>query len=261
MPNYVVYGALGAGKSLVAVSRIRDYLGEGRPIATNLDLFPEHLPRGNIIRLPDRVDVESLRACGEVDNGGDESKNGLMVFDECALWLNARQWGEKARQALIDFLVHARKLGWDLMFIVQHPRMLDAQVRDALGEYFVKCRRMDRLRLPFLGRILEALTLFRYKGNMPRIHIGVVNYGQGADAQHAENWIYRGNDLFLAYSTKQRFTSDYQDGAFCLLKKPSKLSSVPLVKPKLPMVSLVMRLPPDRRVAFLRAHPAALCIS
>lgn len=254
MPNYVIYGALGAGKSLVAVSRIREYLLNGAPIASNLNLYPDHLPPGRIVRLPDRVDVESLTSCGEVDNGGDESKNGLMVLDECALWLNARQWGEKHRQLLIDWFVHARKRGWDLMFIVQHPRMLDAQVRDALGEYFVKCKRMDRLRLPFVGRLVELLTLYRHKGNMPRVHIGVVNYGQGADAQHAENWFYRGNDLFAAYDTKQRFSASYEHGAHSVLKTVREAH-----KPKkLPMVRLVMRLPPDRRIAFLRAHPGAM---
>lgn len=258
MPNYVIYGALGAGKSLVAVGKLRDYLGDGRPVATNLDLFPDHLPRGNIIRLPDRVTADSLEACGDVDNGDDESRNGLMVFDECALWLNARQWGEKERQRIIDWLVHARKRGWDLMFLVQHPRMLDAQVRDALGEYFVKCKRMDRLRIPFLGKIVELLTLFHHKGNLPRVHIGVVNYGQGADAQHAENWIYKGNDVFKAYRTKQRFSASYEHGAFCYLMKPRAVAAVP-VAPKLPMVQLVMRLPADRRIAFLREHPRALC--
>lgn len=258
MPNYVIYGALGAGKSLIAVSKIRDYLQEGRPIATNLELRPEKLPRGRIIRLPDRVDVDSLHAAGAVDNGGDESKNGLMVFDECALWLNARQWGEKARQAVIDWLVHARKLGWDLMFIVQHPRMLDAQVRDALGEYFVKCRRMDRLRIPFLGKVLQLLTLFRHSGNMPRIHIGVVNYGQGADAQHAENWIYRGTDIFAAYDTKQRFLVNYPHGCYSMLG-----NQPPLVvrAKKLPLVQLVMRLPPDRRIPFMHSHPHVTAVA
>jgi len=122
MPNYVVFGALGSGKSLIAVSRIRDYLEEGRPVASNLDLYPDHLPPGRIVRLPDLVTADALNALGENDNGGDETRNGLIVLDECALWLNSRKWGEKTRQALIDWMVHARKLGWDLMFLVQHPR-------------------------------------------------------------------------------------------------------------------------------------------
>jgi len=35
MAGYVITGTRGAGKSLVAVARIRDYLESGKPVATN----------------------------------------------------------------------------------------------------------------------------------------------------------------------------------------------------------------------------------
>ena len=50
-------GKRGAGKSLIAVSRIRDYMWAGRMIATNLNIRVEHLvpPRNRVrpYRLPD----------------------------------------------------------------------------------------------------------------------------------------------------------------------------------------------------------------
>lgn len=38
MPAYVITGKLGAGKSLVAVSRIQQYILQGRKVATNVNL-------------------------------------------------------------------------------------------------------------------------------------------------------------------------------------------------------------------------------
>lgn len=58
MAGYVITGTRGAGKSLVAVARIRDYLESGKPVATNLDIdLPKLLkarPSAPLIRMPDR---------------------------------------------------------------------------------------------------------------------------------------------------------------------------------------------------------------
>ena len=37
MAVYFITGKLGSGKSIAAVGKIRDYLNEGRAVATNLD--------------------------------------------------------------------------------------------------------------------------------------------------------------------------------------------------------------------------------
>ncbi|SEE79563.1 zonular occludens toxin domain-containing protein [Pseudomonas anguilliseptica] len=57
MAVYFVTGKLGSGKSLVAVGKIRDYLSEGRRVATNLDLWLDEMFTYHdqpAIRLPDK---------------------------------------------------------------------------------------------------------------------------------------------------------------------------------------------------------------
>ena len=87
MAVYFVTGKLGAGKSLMAVARIKDYLERGRTVATNLDLYLEHLiskksKTCTVLRLPDQPSVEDFELMGIANDTPDESKNGLLVLDE-----------------------------------------------------------------------------------------------------------------------------------------------------------------------------------
>ena len=42
MANWTLTGELGAGKSVLAVGRIRDHMLAGLPVAGNLDIYPEY---------------------------------------------------------------------------------------------------------------------------------------------------------------------------------------------------------------------------
>jgi hypothetical protein len=131
----------------------------------------------------------------------DESKNGLLVLDEIATFLNSRQWQKDGRQELINWLLQSRKFGWDLMFLAQHPRLVDAQVRDSLFDLIGVVRRLDKIAIPFFGRIA---ALFGFKLKMPRVHIAALRYGMHADSPIAERIWCRGGDLFKGYDTTQR---------------------------------------------------------
>lgn len=220
MAVYFVTGKLGAGKTLCAVGRIRDYLAHGRPVATNLDLNLSNLlhpfaktPR--LFRVPDKPKVEDLELIGSGNTTYDESKNGLLVLDECGTWFNARSWNDKTRQPVINWMLHARKLGWDVIFIIQDISIVDKQAREALAEHVVYCRRLDRLTLPVVGFLYSIVT--GKKLPMPRVHLAVVKYGDQANALIVERWTYRGGDLYTAYDTKQAFTDYYEDGVYSLL--------------------------------------------
>lgn len=226
MTIYVTTGTLGAGKSLLAVSKIREYAAAGRRVATNLDLKVEHLlnPRKkrvvDIVRLPDRPSVEDLDALGLGADVLDEKRYGLLVLDELATWMNSRTWGDKNRQALIDWLVHSRKKRWDVIFLIQHSNALDKQVREMLMEYNVRCRRFDKIKLPVISWLGELLTFGLWDGYLPRVHLGVVVYTQGGTAQSplvTDRWFYLGRDLYPAYDTEQVFTENYPHGAFTYL--------------------------------------------
>ncbi|WP_137940347.1 zonular occludens toxin domain-containing protein [Chitinivorax sp. B] len=218
MAVYIVTGKLGGGKSLSCVRQIKEYLGRGAPVATNLDIFMDKMARPQsrayVTRLPDHPTAVDLEALGNGNPSYDESKNGLIVLDECAMWLNTRDWQDKTRQDLINWCLHSRKLGWDMMLIVQDLGLIDKQVRTALCEYTVICRRLDRLKMPLIGNLAK---LFGFKLNMPRIHVATVKYGTSHDSPVADRWVFRGSDVYHAYDTKQVFNPSTGPGLHCTL--------------------------------------------
>lgn len=196
MAVYIITGRLGSGKTLVCVGKIRDYLLKGRPVATNLDvdlpvMFNPWFKRGNLMRVPDHPSREDLDAIGNGSDSPDESTFGALVLDECGTWFNSRSWADKTRQAVIDWLLHARKRGWDVFLIIQSLSMLDKQAREALAEFSVVCRRTDR---------------FKFAGiHLPKVHLGFVRYGTLPTDAVVERWVYRGRELYRAYDTRQVF--------------------------------------------------------
>jgi hypothetical protein len=209
MPVYLVTGKLGSGKSLATVGRIKDYLNQGRPVATNLDLYLEKLinpfaENSVAYRLPDKPALEDLEALPSplADGEYDESKTGLIVLDECGTWFNTRSFTDKTRLPLINKLLHIRKCGWDVMFIVQHIEMIDKQVREGLGEHVVYCQRADRLGIPFITGFSK---IFGLSIRPPKIHLALVKYGTSSLSPVVDRWIYNGSDLYDAYDTRQIF--------------------------------------------------------
>lgn len=213
MPVWCVTGKLGAGKTLVSVSRIKKYLEEGRRVATNLDLKLENFgsPYSKtpiVYRLPDVPTLESFESIGQGYDGeliGD-NRNGLVVLDECALWLNSRDWNDKSRRKLINYFVHLRKLRWDLIILIQDEDALDTQFRKLYCEHTVYCSRADRFNIPFIGTFVKML--FGGRLPMPRVHIGTVMYNAGHGQTKVDTWFYRGTNLFNAFNTEQSFTLD-----------------------------------------------------
>ncbi|MUK51440.1 zonular occludens toxin domain-containing protein [Aliivibrio fischeri] len=220
MAVYFVTGKLGGGKSLVSVHRIKMALYNGAPIATNIDLnlknmIGRHSKKCRVFRLPDKPTVGDFKAIGNGNKTYDESKNGLIVLDECGTWFNSRSWADKSRQDVINWMLHARKLGWDIIFIVQDISIVDKQARLALGEHVVYCRRMDRLTIPFIGTIYRLIT--GSKLPLPKIHMGVVKYGDGQNAMVVDKWTMMGLSLYNCYDTKQAFSDFYEHGIYTVL--------------------------------------------
>lgn len=217
---YIVTGKLGSGKTLAAVGKIRDALQEGRPVATNLNLRLEKLvgrkaKNVRVYRLPDKPCVDDLHVLGNGNPTYDETKNGLIVLDECGTWFNAREWNDPKRRPLIDWLLHARKLGWDLLLIIQDISMIDKQARKSVAEHVVYCRRMDKLKYPIVDPIIKLFS----GSNLPKpkIHMGVVKYGDLPDSLTVDRWWYQGKDIYPAYDTKQLFLEDYPHGMYQVL--------------------------------------------
>ncbi len=222
MTVYVVTGKLGAGKTLVAVGRIRDYLFQERKIATNLDLNLNYLigvksKNANVLRLPDVPSLDNLESIGLGYDGEyqGEEKNGLLVLDECGSFLNARDFNDKNRKGLLDWVIHARKRRWDVVFIIQHLEALDKQFRLMFAEHTVFCMRFDRIPIPIFGFLIRIITGYRLM--MPKMHRGLVKYGSGQQAITVDTWWYRGTTLYDAYNTEQSFNPYSEQSIYSII--------------------------------------------
>jgi hypothetical protein len=280
MANYSVEGKLGTGKTKFAVWMAQQALIAGRRVASNVDLnLPMLMPRrgGQYVRIPDKPTAEDLEFVGPGNpDSYDEERNGVMLLDELGTWLNSRSFQDKGRAALLDWLIHARKHGWDVYLIVQDAQMIDRQVREALIEYSARCMRLDRVKIPLVSPILgtlgdvvaavlpaswaAALHTHRW-GFLPRMHLVTARLGSGPNAVVAQRWTYRGDDLHAAYDTRQIFRADYPHGTYTVRWVPEPRSTWlqrwqawlagpprPALKPKRPEVQALAGMPPDAAI-------------
>ena len=113
MTDYAVTGKKRSGKGLFCTGLIRDALLSGRRVATNMDIYlDEMLPvlsRATLIRLPDCPTAEDMEMIGKGYDGDviDDERNGLVILDEASKYFNTRQWGDKSRPPLLDWLLHS----------------------------------------------------------------------------------------------------------------------------------------------------------
>lgn len=285
MPVYFVGGKLGTGKTLFCVWRAAMALAEGRRVASNVDLDLAVLSpsrAASFVRVPDKPTAWDLQALGHGNpDSYDEDRNGVLILDELGTWLNARSFQDKGRAGLLDFLVHARKLGWDVYLIAQDVVMVDKQVRDALIEFEVRCMRLDKLKVPVFHGVMRTLAdvvsvcvserwrvRLRLKrwGFLPRMHVATARMGEGQNKVVADRWYFRGKRFHAAYDTRQVFTPDWPHGPYSVAWVPPppppgfwqrlrELVRPPVpareLRPKLPEVAALASLPPA--VAWRRA--------
>lgn len=271
MPVYSVEGKLGTGKTKFCVWRAQQALRQGRRVASNVDLRLDFLvpeKRSFYVRIPDKPTPQDFEAIGHGNpDSYDEEKNGILILDELGTWLNSRNFQDKSRGGVIDWLIHARKLGWDVYLIVQDSAMIDRQVRESLIEYQCKCMRFDKVKIPVIGWFLKIFV--ERWAYLPRMHMVAARVGTGVNAVVAERWTYRGDDLHAAYDTRQIFRTDYPHGPYSVMGNwhiPPKLTLVerlrlkfkpqpkPQPKPKLSLIRWVQKLPPEKRIPFMRQH-------
>lgn len=281
MSDFAVTGKKGSGKSLFAVGVIRDALLAGKKVATNLDVYPEHLfspvNKATFYRLPDRPVVDDLEAIGRGQEGPVEEDNGIIVLDETSTFFNSRAFGDKSRQPLLDWLVHSRKLGWDVYYICQGLEQIDKQLRTTMIEYHISVKRTDKWPIPFVTPIAKAFGL---NIRFPKMHIGVIRHGVDRDSLVVDRRFYKAKDLFPAYDTQQLFLdrehpkacglhsvlSAYHVKGRYLPQAPGRFlrffyaligydwtkKSIQVRKPKHPLAVKLGKLPPDQAMRHFR---------
>jgi zonular occludens toxin Zot len=207
---YFIEGNLGDGKSLISVGKILDRLRKGKRVATNLDLFPENMPINknsrkhfNLIRLPDYPTVDDMWSLGKGYEGKiKRGKEGLIVLDECASWLNSRSWNSKERLPFIQWFTHARKLRWDVIFLIQSADAIDSQLRLLLMKLRGRCY------------VNKDFLWIKY---LPQFHFCSVRRVLSTGSSASERWLYRGTDLYDSYDTEQIFDPFYPSGMYSVL--------------------------------------------
>lgn len=230
MPGWIIQGVRGEGKSLCAVGKIKEYMMRGRPVATNLNLFLEKfLPEDNATiayRLPDHPRLEDFKMLPPAYDPKykKEDMNGLLVLDELGTWLNSRNWNDKKRLEMLNWLFLSRKDHWDLILLAQDFEMIDSQVRTTLCDYLVQASRLDRQKIPYLAPILKYLGLNSF---MPRVHRYHVFYGLSQQTPPVETWTYTGKDFYDGYDTNQKFTNGMEALCGTLVDMRATYSYIP----------------------------------
>lgn len=255
MAVYLVTGKLGTGKSKWCARRAQQAIKAGRKVASNMDLFLDKLnpstAKARYMRIPDKPTVRDLEAIGHGNpDSYDEDRNGLLILDELGSWLNSRQSLDGPRKAVVDWFIHARKFGWDVLLIVQAAMMIDKQVREGIGEYWVQCYRLDKLKLPIIGSLLD--TICEGAGRLPRMHVAVTRLQIGPTTSMVlDRDFFRGDDLHAGYDTRQAFKDDPQAVTYTALS-PAYFEGVAARRRRSALVEFLASLPADQRVAEFR---------
>ncbi|SFJ29403.1 Zonular occludens toxin (Zot) [Pseudomonas guineae] len=223
MAVYIVTGKLGAGKTLLLILKILDYLKAGRRVAVNVDVKMDKLCKrdnkySRLIRLPDLPSAADLIGLEFGHDTYDEEKFGGIFLDEAGVWLNSRDWNQGGRTDLLKFFLFLRKRRWDLWLCVQNVNVIDKQIRESIAEHVVYINRWDKLKIPFFLRIPgRLLTLGMWKGNLPKMHQAVVKYGAKFNSPKVEDWFYQGKEFYSFYDTTQEYNKDYDKGSYSML--------------------------------------------
>lgn len=231
MPGWIIQGVRGEGKSLAAVGKIKEYMLKGRPVATNLNLFLEKfLPADNATlayRLPDHPRLCDFQMLPPAYNPKykKEDRNGLLVLDELGTWLNARNWNDKSRLEMLNWLFLSRKDHWDIILLAQDYEMIDSQVRTTLCDYLVQASRLDRQKIPYLA---GALKFFGLNSFMPRVHRYHVFYGMSLQTKPVESWTFTGKEFYSGYDTNQRFLGGMEPLGGTLVDMRATYSYIPV---------------------------------
>jgi len=171
MTVHFITGHLGSGKGLYAVQKIIEYIGKGKPVYTNIDIFPDKFYVRNktiVHRMNDFPTPEEFERLPQICPAYERDKFGALVLDEVSYFLSSRTWNEQGRGRIVRWLKDARKLGYDVYLIVQDIESIDSSVKRSLEEITVTCTNVSNFKVPLIGWIA---SLFGVELRMPRAHV------------------------------------------------------------------------------------------
>lgn len=161
---YLYSGTPGSGKSLHVAYDIINNMIVGRNVIANFPIdkgyFAKRKKRGRRLGLfyyfnNQVLTVEHLKQYAKKFHKLGKEHQTLVVIDECAAMFNCRAWDAKGRMEWIYFFQQHRKLGFDIILVSQHDRLIDRQIR-AFIETEYKHRAIRNYKK--FGRILSIVT-------------------------------------------------------------------------------------------------------
>ena len=257
--NFCAYAPPRTGKSVFALGMIQEYLHQGRQVVCNFPLNYDavqstHGKKYKAARIsicsprPSSVELFSLGKGYHPAHPDVEEMGGLIVIDEAGTWIGSRSWNDKDRAELVRWFTLSGKLGWDVLLLVQHPDMLDKQIRDAGIEIFGRIMRTDRVKVPFIGL------------KFPRLHIATFRYGLNDNAIKCFSKAYRGNGIYKYFDTHFMFENFAPFSFFRprVLLTASQLRFHELNSAKKHKITILLKKLPDiqKRLDFFRRFEA-----
>lgn len=150
-------GTPGSGKSLHMSKDIVTAIKQGRTVIANIFLNRQILKgKGEFIyRDNSQMTVDFLIDYAVKNHRKGKESQSLIIFDECAIMFNSRDFKNSDRSKWVKFFQIHRHYGYNIILVAQHDRLIDRQIR-AFIEYNVIHRKANNL-----GNIGLLLTLFR----------------------------------------------------------------------------------------------------
>jgi len=228
-PVYIS-GPIGASKTSTMVSLMIDYLNEGRPVATNIDVFPERMygltdigKSMPIIRIPDEPRSSDLKALGLAFDikkfGHNTNLNGGLFYDEAGLSLNSRQWAHSDRADMEKVARMMRKLHWNLFIAVQDLDSIDKHIFNSTCRSIGWCTDSDAM-LGASGNLFFTVLLFplkllfrffcRFILKTPKLHFCSFYSGKSiTNGLPQEKYTFTGR-VYDGYDTDQLYSNGYE---------------------------------------------------
>lgn len=210
-------GTVGSGKSYHAVELGLQWVSNKKSVLANFPIKPpdpgKWYMRYNIVRrffdnqqkywqfaeeiTPEYLIVKSL------EHGwfGKESQC-LLIIDEAGIPFNSRDWASAAavRMKWISFFSLSRKLGYDIVLVAQHDRMLDRQIRSLL-EYDVKHLKANNsffLRFLSMFKVTLFLYIYRWYGTKMKANLRTGRYRKSVAERYDTMRMFNMSELLIA---------------------------------------------------------------
>lgn len=135
-------GTPGSGKSLHCAYKIIDFIKMGKPVIANFPIDEQYFNRGKHrdkpppkrygkfeYWSPNKLNPTALKRYAKEHHKVGKEGQTILIIDECAIMFNSRDWKMQDRMGWIKFFQLHRHMGFDVILICQHDRMLDRQIR------------------------------------------------------------------------------------------------------------------------------------